>query len=128
MELSIFLAKVLGLYFLIVGIGILLNGQRIKGIITEIDSNPALLLFSGIVPLIVGTLVVVSHTVWEADWRVIVTLIGWLAFIKGIVRVVFPKLAMRFDGKIAKKPFLLKIFAIIILLLAAFLCFAGYMS
>ncbi len=46
MELSIFLAKVLGLYFLIVGIGILLNGQRIKGIITEIDSNPALLLFS----------------------------------------------------------------------------------
>jgi hypothetical protein len=79
-------------------------------------------------PLIVGTLVVVSHTVWEADWRVIVTLIGWLAFIKGIVRVVFPKLAMRFDGKIAKKPFLLKIFAIIILLLAAFLCFAGYMS
>ena len=49
-----------------------------------------MLYFFGIFALIIGLLVVLSHNVWEADYRVVITIIGWLALIKGIAYLTLP--------------------------------------
>jgi hypothetical protein len=36
-----------------------------------------------------GMLIVALHNVWSADWRLLVTLLGWLTVIKGAVITLF---------------------------------------
>ena len=90
MELSVFLAKVLGLYLVIVAPAALLNRRHFPRLIKEFSDSLAMVVFSGFVALVLGLLLVVSHNVWTTDWRVIITLLGWLTLIKGVVRFAFP--------------------------------------
>ena len=128
MELSIFIAKVLGLYLVVFSMAMFLNAKRFKDIVIEIDKSPALLFFSGILPLIFGVLLIAGHPIWEADWRGIITLIGWLAFMKGLIRLAAPQIAIRFDGKFIKKRGAFKICSIIVLLLGIYLCYVGFIG
>ena len=34
-----------------------------------------------------------THNVWTADWRVVITILGWLAVITGAIRIVCPQQA-----------------------------------
>ena len=78
MELSVFLAKVLGLYLVIVAPAALLNRKHFPRLIKEFSDSLAMVVLSGFVALVLGLLLVVSHNVWTADWRVIITLLGWV--------------------------------------------------
>ena len=40
--------------------------------------------------LICGLLMVLGHNLWTADWRVLVTVVGWMALIKSLVFFIFP--------------------------------------
>ena len=91
MELSIFLAKVLGLYLLIVPAAVLLKRKQFAGLANEFVTNLAVVFLSGLISLVFGLLMVVSHNVWTADWRAAITVIGWLALAKGVVRILFPE-------------------------------------
>ncbi len=91
MEQSVFLAKVMGLYLLIVHAAVLLKRKQFAGLAKEFDANPAIVFLSGLFALILGLLIVVSHNVWTADWRAIITVIGWLAVAKGVIRILFPE-------------------------------------
>ena len=82
MELSVFLAKVLGLYLVIVAPAALLNRRHFPRLIKEFSDSLAMVVLSGFVALVLGLLLVVSHNVWTTDWRVIITLLGWLTLIK----------------------------------------------
>ncbi len=91
MEHSIFLAKVMGLYLLIVPAAALLKRKQFAELANEFVTNLALVFLSGLVSLILGLLIVVSHNVWTADWKAVITTIGWLALAKGVVRILFPE-------------------------------------
>jgi hypothetical protein len=41
-----------------------------------------------------GMVIVALYHVWSADWRVLVTLLGWLTVIKGAVIMLFPSSMM----------------------------------
>ena len=90
MELSIFLAKVLGLYLLLVCTGVLLNRRHFPRLIKEFSESLAIVVLSGFIALVLGLLMVVSHNVWSADWRVIITILGWLTLAKGVFRIMAP--------------------------------------
>ena len=90
MELSVFLAKVLGLYLVIVVPAALLNRKHFPRLIKEFSDSLAMVVLSGVVALVLGLLLVVGHNVWTADWRVIITVLGWLTLVKGVVRFAFP--------------------------------------
>ena len=91
MEHSIFLAKVMGLYLLIVPAAALLKRKQFAELAKEFVTSLAVVFLSGLVSLVLGLLIVVSHNVWTADWRAIITTIGWLALVKGVVRILFPE-------------------------------------
>jgi len=50
--------------------------------------------------LAIGIAVVLAHNVWVANWRVIITVFGWLAMLGGIFRIVYPQLVQRVGGAI----------------------------
>src|SRR5579885_3255115 len=90
MELSIFLAKFLGLYLLIVSADLLLRRHELEGAVKDFASSKGLLVFSGSISLLAGLAIVIGHPVYEANWRGLITLFGYLLIVKGIMRVAFP--------------------------------------
>jgi len=52
--------------------------------------NPTTIYLSGFLFLMIGILLTVSHQVWAGDWRVVITIFGWLILVKGVMRIFFP--------------------------------------
>ncbi|OJW52658.1 MAG: hypothetical protein BGO67_09325 [Alphaproteobacteria bacterium 41-28] len=126
MELSIFLAKAIGLYYVIISLGMILNGGRIKALLMEIMNNSALLFITGFFALILGILLVTSHNIWVADWRVLITLLGWGALLKGIMLVTLPQLMIEASKKWVQNTISYYITMCVVFLIGIFLLYHGY--
>lgn len=82
--LTIFLAKLLGLYSLILALTMMARGKSAVAAIKATVANPGLLLFANAIGLAAGIAVVIGHNVWSGGaLPVVVTLIGWFMLIRG---------------------------------------------
>lgn len=99
MDISLFLSKALGLYLVIMSVGMVINARTIKPIMIDIMNHPALVVVTGIIAMIIGVLIVISHNVWTLDWRIVITIMGWISLIKGTMRVVIPQFVDVIDKK-----------------------------
>jgi len=90
MEVSVFLAKLIGLYLLIVSILCVLRKHQIHLTGKELVGSKSSLAVSAEISLILGLVIAVDHSVWQWDWRGLVTLIGYLLILRGILRFAFP--------------------------------------
>lgn len=100
MELSIFLAKLFGLYLIVVCSAALINRKNFEKLADSLSGNLTLLVFSGAASMLLGLAVVISHNIWTSDWRVLISFLGWLTLFKAGVRLFFPEkikpMAMKF--------------------------------
>lgn len=129
MNTSIFLAQVLGLYLLIVGIAMLVNAKKMKAVVTEFLNSPALMFFGGVITLILGIILILIHNIWALDWRLIITLLAWLTFIKGFVNLVFPVQDLKFSKQVMHSlndPIRFRVISAVYVLLGLILCFVGF--
>lgn len=60
------------------------------------------------------------------DWRLIITIFGWLTLIKGIVRIGFSEIAQKSVKAFENKQILIKILLIIMVVLGAWLIWTGF--
>lgn len=90
MDTSLFLLKFWGWYCVIFFFILCFNPKRIKQIIEDIQDEKFTILIS-FLAIIVGLLNILFHNVWEANIRLVVTLFGWLALLKGIMLLTFPR-------------------------------------
>lgn len=104
METTLFLAKVIGLYFLVIGLHMALRGKELRLMFEAFAENRALTYLTSVFALILGLLLVVSHNVWVAGWPVIVTLLSWLVLIKAIAYLLLPFSAMAGVVKAFNRP------------------------
>ena len=95
---SRYLAKLIGPLFLAIGAGMLFNRQIYATMVEQYLSNYALIYLSGLFALTIGLMVVLAHNVWTANWRVIITLFGWVLIVCGTIRIVFPQLVQKYGG------------------------------
>ena len=127
MESSIFLARIIGLVFLGIGVAILVNREWYRELITEFFDDRGLVYFSGILALVAGIAIVLAHNVWTADWRVLITLLGWISIAKGVMRLAFPAQAMRSAKSYAKTTMPTTIGSVVIVVLGAYLTAMGFL-
>ena len=126
MQTSIFLAKLIGPLFLAVGVGLLVNAAVYRKLAEEFLASHALIYLSGLLLMTAGMALVLTHNVWAADWRVAITLLGWLAAIGGAVRIVMPQGTQKIGRRFLKHPQGMTIAAVVWLAIGALLCFFGY--
>ena len=91
MDLSKFLAKVMGLYLIIVSAAMLVNVGRFYILIFSLIKDAPLMLVTGYFAVIIGVMLVVSHSIWVWNWRVIITIISWIALLKGMCILICPQ-------------------------------------
>ncbi|WP_193368592.1 hypothetical protein [Pelagibius marinus] len=127
MDVSILLARLIGPLYLAVGVGLLLNQGYYREMLRSLPSGGILYYLSGAMALVFGVAVLLFHNLWVADWRVILTILGWLGVAKGILLLVFPQAAIRFTAWTARSS-LLFASAILALLLGNWFCYVGYAS
>ena len=90
MDISIYLARVFGIYLVIACIAMFVNRKHLSKILSGFSDNLGLVVFSGFMHLFFGLLVVVAHNIWTMDFRVLVTLMGWTGVLKGGLRILVP--------------------------------------
>ncbi len=110
---------------IIVSLALLANRRRFRRILEEFSRSFALIVFLGLITLVLGLLVVVSHNVWSADWRVIITLLGWTALAKGVFRVLFPHKVSQLASK-SMKPWWVVVGFVFTTALGAYLTYVGF--
>src|SRR5688572_24746470 len=124
---SVFMAKLIGPFFLALGAGLLVNGDCYRDITREFLNSKSLICLAGVISLPAGLAIVLTHNVWTLDWRVLITIIGWLSIAAGAFRMVAPQQAADFGRSKADNPLLIKIGGAIWLVVGALLCFFGYL-
>lgn len=89
MDNSIFLAKFWGWYLIIFFLILSFNPKRIKQIFTDLNDEKFLIL-TAFIAIIGGLVNILFHNVWELNWKIIVTLIGWVSLFIGLALFIFP--------------------------------------
>ena len=128
MQTSIFLARLIGPVMALVGISVIVNELAFRKMAQEFLRNPALIFLSGMILMPAGLAVVLNHNVWVLDWRIIVTLLGWLAVLSGAFRVFAPDRATKIGKKYLNSKEYITAAAAFWLVVGAVLCYFGYRS
>ncbi len=101
MEVSIFLARFWGSLFIILGLSTILG--KFLGRVIQYTDDKTITISTGYITFLLGLATVVAHSLWVADWRVTITLLGWITLFKGIEKIAFPdrinKAAQKFKGQ-----------------------------
>jgi len=83
------IAALIGPTLIALAAALLINLGSISALVASVSHDPALVLVSGVLSFVAGLAIVRVHNHWAADWAVLVTILGWLLLVGGLVRT-FP--------------------------------------
>ena len=118
--------QIISIVYIAVGLGIFINPGFYKKLFEDFIENAAVLYLGGITALVVGYLILAFHNTWTMDMSVIITIVGWLALIKGVVILIQPKIIITLSKAILQKENILKIEAIAVIILGLAFAFLGF--
>jgi uncharacterized membrane protein len=125
--MDIFLAKLIGPILAVIGLGVLLNRASYQAVAEEVVKSRVQLWLSGVLALTAGLAIVLAHNDWALSWQLVITIIGWLAILRGILRLIFPQQMSDFLTRtLARGPGVMTGVGVVALIAGAFLAFKGY--
>jgi hypothetical protein len=75
---------------------------------------------------VAGLAIVRAHHHWRRDWSMLVTLLGWLALLGGLARILVPFQLADAMISLGDQPVVELYAAIVVLLAGVFLTYKGY--
>ena len=125
MDTSILIGRLISAVYIAVGLGLLIRPKHYRAMFEEFMGSPALLYLGGITALLVGLLIVLFHNVWTGGWIILLTVIGWMALLKGVLLLVLPDLFAKQTEWILDNPKIIPFIGIFALALGVGV---GYLS
>jgi len=126
MDAATFVAALIGPLYVVVGIGILLDPDHYRRITEDFFRSPALIYLGGAMALAAGLAILYFHHSWSDGWRVIITVLGWLAVLKGAHLLILPGHVSQLWSPLISRPTWLRPASIAIIAFGLFLSFAAY--
>lgn len=124
--ITLFLATVIGWYFVISSLLMLFRYTYIQAIMIDVLANRGLFFVLAAFTTILGLLMVISHNIWIMGWPLTVTLISWFVLLTGLIRLFFPEIVPKIWQSFINHPYAVKITALILLLIGLFLLYHVY--
>ena len=128
MNSSMLLARLIGPYIIVIGVSLMFNQKIFQKIMEDFPKNPSLVFVTGLLTFVAGLATVLFHNIWTADWRVIITIFGWIALIKGVLLVILPGTLLKTTKIYSDNLKLVLIPWGIMTLLGIFLTIKGYIN
>lgn len=122
-NISILFAKFWGWFLIIFFFILSFNPKRIVQIVKDLEDQKFVILTS-FLAIIIGLLNILLHNIWENDWRLIITLIGWVSLISGLSLFILPKQTAAWIDFINVK--FVQVFYILLFLIGLFLLSIAY--
>jgi hypothetical protein len=128
MQVSVFLARLLGPLLLLPGVGLLVNPRAFRIMASEVVGSITLVYLFGLIDFAAGLAIVLVHNVWTVNWRVLITLIGWLLLIRGAARILITDTLMGYAETVIRKKQLYAVSGGVLVILGLVLCYFGYLA
>ena len=106
METALLISKILGIIYFAFGIGMLVNPSFYRREIPKLLENSAYLILGGFLAIVFGFLILEGQNTWPSDWTVVITILGWIAILKGAMLLAFPNSMNLFKPLFESKLFM----------------------
>lgn len=126
MATAVLIAKIFALIYLSISVGYIFNKEYYRKEFPKILDNFSLLLYGGAAAIAVGCLILAAHNTWTYSWTTLITLLGWLALLKGILLIIYPKFVKWFEPLLKGKA--LDAYMAIPLILGLILGYFGFFA
>lgn len=126
MSTSELIAGYAGPLLIVLAAAMLMNRSVFVGVIRDLSRSHGIIVLAGVLALLAGLAIVRAHNVWAADWRVAVTLLGWLAVAGGVVRILWPERIAALTDSMMGSNAAYTFWALFTLALGAFFTVKGY--
>jgi hypothetical protein len=93
--LTLFLAKLIGAYALIMSAWMLLRRDVALQMIESVSREPVAIAFIGMIRLAIGLAIVIGHDIWSDSVAALVSLVGWITLISGLLTLFLPPQTVR---------------------------------
>jgi len=87
--------RFLGIFYLAVSFGIIIDPGYYRKFLRSYCCELTAIFLSGMIAMFAGYLIITRHNIWQNTPAVIITILGWLAFLKGIFIIVVPQAFIR---------------------------------
>ena len=125
MNTSLVLAKFWGIILVVLCGSMLVNARFYVRLVKAFrDESVRFTYFLAL--LMVGAVCVAVHNEWELNPRVLITLLGWGALLKGIFGIAFPETVGKIIDKVNLTPALLVPPALVFLVVGCYWLFVGF--
>jgi uncharacterized membrane protein len=127
---TLFLSRLLGLFFLIFGLAMLLHEQVYTVALATVAYVPLAMRWIAMIVTLAGLAMVLVHNVWsKPPVAVVVTLLGWLTLIKGLSYLFLPaRWLEEFFQAVLNCGACLYLVTAFLLVLGAYLTYEGFKS
>lgn len=122
---SIFIAKFLGLSFIIVSLALLFSRKNFD-LVLKLYENRISVLAKGVVNVILGIILLLFHNVWATNLDIAITLFCWLILVVGLINLFFPKHITGMISKLRKNKGLGTLVLVIVFLIGTCLVYVGF--
>jgi len=126
MAMSKTIAGLMGPTLVALAASLFVNIDSISALVEPVSHDPALVMVSGVLSFVAGLAVVRVHNHWGSGWAVLVTILGWLLLIAGLIRMLFPIALSGLAASVGKNTGLIAGEAIVLLAIGAFLSYKAY--
>jgi hypothetical protein len=129
MGLTFFLAQLFGVSLLIVSIAMMFRRKEMLQVLHDFLNDRATLFIGALISLMVGILLILIHNIWTGDLlTIVVTLLGWVLTLRGIIWLFVPAGLLRKLVNSAKKEQTYYVITCIVFVIGIYLTFAGFMG
>ncbi len=112
---TIIIAQILGIFFAVLGVSLIFNSKGVKTAIEASVENKGILLLWGILALLIGAVIIIFNNVWTSGMPLLVTILGWLAFVKGVFILIFSDAAGSLYRKFNKSNMLVFVGVVVLI-------------
>lgn len=128
MQTSIFIAKLLGVIYVVFGLGVIFNSKFYRKLLEGMFKERSSLYFGGVMALVVGFLLVYYHNIWEMSWVVVITIIGWAGLLKGALLLMAPDAMVRWTKAWTKGKEFMPFWGAVMLLIGILFSYFGFFA
>ncbi len=125
MEIVNFLAELWGFSLIILSFALLINEKNIQRVF-QISENEVLAFIEGVVLVVAGLLLVLSYNSFSLSWELIITILGCLTLLKGIVILFMQNLVLKVMAYFRNRGFWIQIMLVITVVLGCALVYLGF--
>jgi hypothetical protein len=121
-------ARIIGPVFIVGGVSMIANNDSMLAAIGDLLDLAGILALAAAAAMLAGLVVVTLHRRWDNFSAILVSLVGWIALVRGAAALLFPEFARTEIVYIVTHPQIVPIAGCVIALIGVWLSYAGYIA